>query len=65
MQQKESELDKARISQARAVIIVGSRSIEPEAADAISILTAFTIRSYMRKNEPSLNQTHAPALRGC
>lgn len=51
---KESELDKARISQARAVIIVGSRSIEPEAADAISILTAFTIRSYMRKAEPSL-----------
>jgi voltage-gated potassium channel len=46
---KESELNKARLAQARAVIIVGMRSMEPQAADAISILTAFTIRSYMKK----------------
>jgi voltage-gated potassium channel len=48
---KESELDKARIAQARAVIIVGSRDMEPQAADAVTILTAFTVRSYMEKSK--------------
>jgi len=46
---KESELDKARIAEARAVIIVGSRSHDPQSADAVTILTAFTVRSYLEK----------------
>ncbi|MBW2703062.1 MAG: ion transporter, partial [Deltaproteobacteria bacterium] len=51
---KESELDKVRLSHAAAAIIVGSRSAVPQQADAVTILTAFTIRAYLakqRKNE--------------
>jgi voltage-gated potassium channel len=45
---KESELDKVRMTHARAAILVGLRGERPQEADAITILTAFTIRSYMR-----------------
>ena len=44
---KESELDKVRIPHAMAVILVGSRTLLPQQADATTILTAFTIRSYL------------------
>jgi voltage-gated potassium channel len=44
---KESELDKARIAHADAVIVVGARDIPPQAADASTILTAFTIRRHL------------------
>lgn len=47
---KESELDKAWIRHASAVLIVGSRAIEPQQADAMTILTAFTVRSYMKRH---------------
>jgi voltage-gated potassium channel len=46
---KESELDKMRIAQARAVILVGARNMSPQQADAVTILTAFTIRSHLEK----------------
>ncbi len=46
---KESELDKARMSHAAAAILVGSRHVLPQNADAKTVLTAFTIRSYMRR----------------
>ncbi len=46
---KESELGKVRMEHARAAIIVGSRTISPHMADANTILTAFTIRSWMKK----------------
>jgi voltage-gated potassium channel len=45
---KESELDKVRITHARAAIVVGSRSVNPQHADATSILTVFTIRRVVR-----------------
>ncbi|HUV13593.1 MAG TPA: ion transporter [Acidobacteriota bacterium] len=45
---KESELDKIRLTHALAVIVVGSRAVPPQQADAQAILTVFTIRSYMR-----------------
>lgn len=45
---KESELDKVRMSHAAAAILVGSRHVLPQSADAKTVLTAFTIRSYMR-----------------
>jgi len=47
---KESELDKARIAHASTVIVTGSRRVKPQAADATTILTVFTIRSALTKN---------------
>ncbi|MDH3726695.1 MAG: ion transporter [Myxococcales bacterium] len=47
---KESELDKARITQSANVIITGSRRVKPQEADATTILTAFTIRSHLSKS---------------
>jgi len=47
---RESELSKVRIDQAAAVVLVGSREIPPQVADANTILTAFTIRSYLAKS---------------
>ena len=47
---KESSMDKVRMAYASAVIIIGNRSLLPQAADATTILTAFTIRSSLRKN---------------
>jgi voltage-gated potassium channel len=46
---KESELDKGRISHASAAIIVGSRAMVPQQADATTILTVFTIRRYLQQ----------------
>ncbi|MBU0551190.1 ion transporter [Myxococcota bacterium] len=46
---KESELEKARLAHAKAAILVGARSRTPQLADATTILTAFTIRAYIRK----------------
>ena len=46
---KESELAKARLTHARAILVVGKREIEPQAADAITILTVFTIRAHLKK----------------
>lgn len=47
---KESELDKARLTHARSAIVVGARSVAPQQADATTILTVFTIRSYFRRH---------------
>ena len=47
---KESELEKARVSHAAAVIVVGSRQSSPQQADAKTILTIFTIRSWMTRH---------------
>ena len=44
---KEAELDKARLMMADPCIIAARRSILPQQADAITILTAFTLRSYL------------------
>ena len=56
---KESELDKIRLTHASAGIIVGSRTVTPQQADAITILTAFTIRSFL-KGRPETQKRHAP-----
>jgi voltage-gated potassium channel len=45
---KESELDKVRLTHAAAVIVSGTRDIGPQVADAATILTVFTIRSFMK-----------------
>lgn len=48
---KESELDKVKLSQATAAILVGSRRCPPSDADARTILTAFTVRAFMKRQE--------------
>lgn len=50
---KESELDKVRLTHARAAILVARRDILPQQADAVTILTAFTIRSYLLDRQQS------------
>lgn len=57
---KQSELDKVRITHARAVLVVGSRDIPPPTADARTILTTFTIRAYMRENANQIKGRRAP-----
>ncbi len=47
---KESELDKVRLGHARAAIVVGNRKVLPQAADAHTILTVFTLRSFLEQN---------------
>ena len=44
---KEKELDKVRLGHASAVIVVGRRNLNPQQADANTVLTLFTIRSYL------------------
>jgi voltage-gated potassium channel Kch len=50
---KESELDKVRLTHARAAVLVARRGILPQQADAATILTAFTIRSYLLTRQES------------
>lgn len=50
---KESELGKARLAEAQAVVIVGERGLSPQDADARTILTLFTVRSLLRKADRS------------
>lgn len=56
---KESELEKARIAHARAVVLVGARGQLPQQADAFTILTAFTVRRYL-KNHPETRRRVRP-----
>ena len=56
---KESELPKARLSHAGGIIIVGDRGVTPQAADATTILTVFTLRSYMA-HHPETGQRRRP-----
>ncbi|MEQ9495597.1 MAG: ion channel [Deltaproteobacteria bacterium] len=46
---KESELEKVKVAHANAVIVVGQRSKSIGEADATTILTLFTLRSYAAK----------------
>ena len=53
---KESELDKVRMSHAAAAILVGLRAVLPQDADAKTLLTAFTIRSYMKSRSSAVRR---------
>lgn len=57
---KESELDKVRLTQAAAVIVAGSRETIPQLADARTILTIFTIRSFLRRDPKRVAQRRRP-----
>jgi len=49
---KESELDKVRLAYARAAVVMGrGRGRNLADADAVTLLTLFTIRSYMEKKD--------------
>ena len=56
---KDSELEKVRLSHASTVVIVGSRSGSPQDADARTILTAFTLRSWLG-NDPTTATRRRP-----
>lgn len=45
---KESEMDKVRLTHADAVIVSGARDVAPQVADSVTILTVFTIRSFLK-----------------
>ncbi|MCB9631849.1 MAG: ion transporter [Sandaracinus sp.] len=47
---KESELEKVRLVHASAVLVVGSRKVTPQQADATTLLTLFTMRSFLAKS---------------
>ena len=55
---KESELDKVRLTHAAVVIVSGARDVSPQVADAATILTIFTIRSYLSRQEAHLSSRH-------
>jgi voltage-gated potassium channel len=54
---KESELEKVRMSHAAAAIVVGSREVSPQQADARTILTVFTLRSYLTRTGIAARRT--------
>lgn len=56
---KESELGKVRPTHAAAAVLVGSRQASPQQADARTVLTAFTIRSYLA-GEPEARRRRRP-----
>lgn len=47
---RESELDKVKAAEADSILIVGCRSIEPQQADATTLMVIFTLRSYLAKH---------------
>ncbi len=57
---KESELDKVRLTHAAAVVVSGARDVSPQAADATTILTVFTIRSYLERKQDLVAERRRP-----
>lgn len=57
---KQSELDKVRLTHAKAVIVAGARNMTPQVADARTILTVFTIRAYLRSHEEMVSGRKCP-----
>ena len=57
---KGSELDKVRITQAAAVIVSGARDMSPQAADARTILTIFTLRAFLERHKKHVRQRLRP-----
>lgn len=56
---KESELDKLRLTHAASVVVVGKRNQGPQAADARTILTLFTVRSYVARQDATAQRSKA------
>ena len=47
--QKQDQLHKVRLSYAAGVVLIARRSLSPQQADASTILSAFTVRSFLDK----------------
>lgn len=56
---KESELGKVRPTHAAAAVLVGARRVPPQQADARTVLTAFTLRSYLAR-QPAAARRRLP-----
>jgi voltage-gated potassium channel len=61
---RESEIAKARVGYARSVIVVASRELPPQQADARTILICFTIRSYLERL-PATEDRQRPVHLAC
>ena len=48
--QKQDQLHKVRLSYAAGVVLIARRSLSPQQADASTILSAFTVRSFLDKH---------------
>lgn len=57
---KESELDKVRLTHAAAVIVTGERDASPQAADARTILTVFTVRRFLDRLRDRIAERKQP-----
>jgi len=57
---KESELDKVRLTHAAAVVVSGARDTSPQIADARTILTVFTIRSFLERHKKAVQNRRFP-----
>ena len=57
---KESELGKVRLTHASSVIVAGARDVGPQAADAATILTVFTIRSHLKNQRKLTSKRRLP-----
>ena len=55
---RESELDKARLPFARVAIIIGDRDQSIQHADAQTLLTLFTLRSFLAKQRETHQRKH-------
>ena len=55
---KEHELDKVRLVYAAACIVVADQYNNPQTADARTILTVFTLRSYLKKHPMTPTRQH-------
>lgn len=53
---KEADLAKARIQYASAVVVVASRKIKPQMADANTILIIFTLRAWLKRHQSTLRR---------
>lgn len=56
---KESELDKVKLTHADKVVVIGSRNDSPQHADAVTLLTLFTLRRYLSQ-KPATARRHKP-----
>ncbi len=53
---KEVELDKVKLHRASAALVVANRTMSPAQADAITIMTVFTLRRYLQQHETKLER---------
>ena len=59
---KESELGKVNPEKSECIIVVGSREVIPQTADATTILTVFTLRSFLAKLESVKQRVKPPYI---